>query len=328
MRAVLCLPVLFVCLACGPRSDPPMAEVPSYGTFSIVAHDPERGQLGIAVASRVLAAGAVVPFARADVGAVATQAFANVGYGPRALEMLDDGMAPDEVLDRLTSTDPLATRRQVALVDGRGRVAVHTGDATLPHAGDLEGDGYACQGNILVGAEVLDAMAAAFEEATGPLAERLVHALSAAEAAGGDRRGKQSAALLVVERHGGYARGNDRRVDLRVDDHDDPVAELARLLVLHRRTFPPPPPLPALAGLEREPRTGDTPRAAWEHWRRARSRHAPEPGPWGAAAEHGVYVGTRRTEDAAEVVLGVPPGPTIVRIPVQRTEAGWQVAPP
>lgn len=199
-------------------------------TFSIVAHDPVTGDVGVAVQSRFFAVGAVVPWARAGVGAVATQARANTGYGPRALELLVEGVAPGEAIETLTGDDDRRTERQVAVVDASGRVASFTGEACLAWAGGVTGDGYAVQGNILAGPGVVDAMAVAFETAGGDLASRMVAALAAGQAAGGDARGRQSAALLVVREGGGYDGGNDRYIDLRVDDHPAPIRELARLL--------------------------------------------------------------------------------------------------
>lgn len=206
-------------------------------TFSIVAIDRETGELGVAVQSKVPAVGAIVPFARAGVGAVATQAAANPSYGPKALERLAAGEAPDAVVKALTAADPQAGRRQLAVIDARGRVASHTGDGCLAWAGGRAGNGYAVQGNILAGREVVDAMAKAFEDSTGPLADRLIAALAAGQDAGGDKRGRQSAALLIVRKGWGYAGLNDRFRDLRVDDHPTPIAELRRVLGVHRKIF-------------------------------------------------------------------------------------------
>ncbi|BDG62093.1 DUF1028 domain-containing protein [Caldinitratiruptor microaerophilus] len=209
---------------------------PLIGTFSIVARDPATGELGVAVQSRFLAVGAVVPWARAGVGAVATQARANVRFGPEGLGLLAQGLAAAEVLNRLIQADPERDHRQVAIVDARGTAAAWTGPGCLPWAGHHVGDSYACQGNILAGPDVVPAMARAFESAGGHLADRLLAALEAGQAAGGDSRGMQAAALLVVRENGGYL-GGDRLVDLRVDDHPQPIAELRRLLELSRQTF-------------------------------------------------------------------------------------------
>ncbi len=211
-------------------------------TFSIVAHDPAEAAWGVAVASKFLAAGAVVSWARAGAGAVATQALARVSAGPQGLELMAAGLSAEDTLERLVRDDPGRAHRQIGLVDAQGRSAAHTGEECLPWAGHRLGQGYACQGNILTGPETLDAMAAAFESASGDLAARLVAALRAGDRAGGDRRGKQSAAVLVVKPGGGYGGDNDRYLDLRVDDHPDPVNRLAELLDLHRLYFGSTPP--------------------------------------------------------------------------------------
>lgn len=210
----------------------PLWGLESAGTFSIVAFDPKTGDLGIAVASKVLAVGAIVPYAQAKVGAIATQAFANTTYGPRGLMLLKKGLTPQQALERLLKADKDRDYRQVGIVDAKGRIATYTGKKCLPWAGHVVGKGYAVQGNILAGEQVVKAMARAFEEAKGELAERLMAALEAGEAAGGDSRGKQSAALLVVREKGGYAGFDDRYIDLRVDDHPEPVKELRRLLTI------------------------------------------------------------------------------------------------
>jgi uncharacterized Ntn-hydrolase superfamily protein len=213
--------------------------LPGVATFSIVACDTLRGEWGVAVASRFLAVGSVVPWARAGVGAIATQAVANTDFGPLALESLQKGYTAIETLDRLIDGDPQRATRQVGVVDAGGASATFTGERCESWAGGLHGPGFAIQGNILGGPDVADAMAKAFQITEGSLPERLLAALVAGEAAGGDRRGKQSAALLVVKARGGYQGGNDRYVDLRVDDAEDPIAELARLYSLHARTFLP-----------------------------------------------------------------------------------------
>ena len=206
-------------------------------TFSIVAYDPEAGEWGVAVESKFLAVGPVVPWAAANVGAIATQAFANTSYGPRGLELLRSGLSAEEVVKKLTEEDEEREHRQLGVVDAQGRAAAFTGKECYEWAGHLVGDGYACQGNILASQRVVEAMAEAFEKTEGSLADRLLEALRAGQAAGGDRRGQQSAALLVVKERGGYGGFTDRLVDLRVDDHPQPIEELARLLKLQRLYF-------------------------------------------------------------------------------------------
>jgi uncharacterized Ntn-hydrolase superfamily protein len=203
-------------------------------TFSIVAFDPETGDLGVATQSKFLAVGAVVPWARAGVGAVATQSWANTAYGPEGLRLMAAGWTAEEALNYLISTDHNPAQRQVLLVDAHGRAAAYTGEDCYEWAGHVVGDGYACGGNILVNEDTVRAMAETFEATKGPLAERMVAALAAGQAAGGDSRGQQSAALLVVRTAGGYDGRNDRYIDLRVDDHPEPIAELERILRLHR----------------------------------------------------------------------------------------------
>ena len=203
-------------------------------TFSIVACDPANGDLGVAVQSKFLAVGSVVPWARAGVGAVATQAWANTTYGPEGLRLMAAGWTAQEALGHLLITDHDVRQRQVLLVDASGRAAGHTGEACHDWAGHLVGDGYACAGNILIGPDTVQAMAKRFEGSTGRLAERLVAALAAGQAAGGDSRGQQSAAVLVARTGGGYGGRNDRFIDLRVDDHAEPIKELERILGLHR----------------------------------------------------------------------------------------------
>ncbi|HEV8404150.1 MAG TPA: DUF1028 domain-containing protein [Candidatus Limnocylindrales bacterium] len=199
-------------------------------TFSIVARDTVTGDLGVAVQSKFLAVGAVVPWARAGVGAVATQAFANVAYGPDGLALLAGGAASREALARLVAADDLADERQVGIVDAHGGSASHTGRRCFAWAGARTGPGFAAQGNILAGAAVVDGLADTFTAGGQPFPELLVSCLAAADAAGGDRRGRESAALLVVRAGGGYGGGDDRWIDLRVDHHDDPIGELGRLL--------------------------------------------------------------------------------------------------
>ncbi|MHB1981624.1 MAG: DUF1028 domain-containing protein [Sulfobacillus sp.] len=206
-------------------------------TFSIVARDLATASFGVAVQSKFLAVGSVVPFAAWDAGAIATQAWGNTTYGPRALEWLRAGMAAPEVVQRLTEEDAGRAHRQLGVVDQAGRAAAYTGSECMDWAGHIVGDGFSCQGNILAGAAVASAMAEAFQKSTAPFAYRLVAALEAGQAAGGDRRGQESAALLVVRKDSGYSGFNDRAVDLRVDDHPSPIAELSRILDLHQLYF-------------------------------------------------------------------------------------------
>jgi uncharacterized Ntn-hydrolase superfamily protein len=207
-------------------------------TYSIVACDLEAEQWGVAVQSKFLAVGAVVPWAEPRVGAIATQAYANPRYGPDGLALLRDGLSAKEVVERLASTDNGRDQRQLGVVDGRGDAATFTGGQCSAWAGGRTGDGYAAQGNILVSEGTVAALAATFEATAGrPLAQRLLDCLDAAQAAGGDSRGQQSAALLVVEREGGYAGLSDAVVDLRVDDHERPLEELRRLVGLHEELF-------------------------------------------------------------------------------------------
>lgn len=219
------------------------AEPPEVATYSIVARDPETGEIGVAVQSKFIAVGAVVPFAKAGVGAVATQAYANVGYGPRALRLLADGASPGEVVSILTRHDPKAARRQFGLLTAEGEAATYTGARCFGWAGGKIGKDCVAQGNILAGEAVVTALVENFHSSAGSgkaLAERLIDALDAAEEAGGDRRGKQSAALLVVRENWGYDGGNDRFRDLRVDEHRTPIAELRRIYAAHRKLFPRP----------------------------------------------------------------------------------------
>ncbi|HEY4871651.1 MAG TPA: DUF1028 domain-containing protein [Candidatus Dormibacteraeota bacterium] len=206
-------------------------------TFSIVAADPLAGESGVAVASKFLSAGAVVPWARGGVGAIATQSYANTSYGPAGLDLLADGLAPQAVIERLTAADPDSAKRQVGIVDMQGRAATFSGAECFPWFGGLTADNVAIQGNILVGEATVASMLQAFRATGGTLAGRLLAALKAGDRAGGDRRGKQSAALLVVKPAGGYGGHNDRCLDLRVDDHPHPVDELERLTGLWRLYF-------------------------------------------------------------------------------------------
>lgn len=229
---------------------------PRFGTFSIVAHDRARGEWGVAVQSKFIAVGAVVPWARAEVGAVATQALANVAYGPEGLALLAKGTSAPDVVKKLTAADAKREDRQLGVVDAKGGAASYTGKKCMEWAGHEVGDGFACQGNILFGPSVVRAMARAYETTPGDLPERFLAALSAGQREGGDRRGMQSAAMLIVRKDGGYDAGSDRWVDVRVDDHPSPIEELRRVFKLYDLTM-----------LEREdpatlvPLTGDTARS-------------------------------------------------------------------
>jgi len=201
-------------------------------TFSIVAYDPVNGDWGVTVASRYFSVGAVVPWAEAGVGAIATQANVNVGYGPRGLELLRQGLPAKEVLARLLAEDqfPPTDGRQVAIIDRNGNIAAYTGPAAQTWAGDKQGKTWSAQGNILAGPQVVEAMGRAFEATEGELAEKLYAALKAGDEAGGDRRGKQSASMLIVRKGGGRNINNDRYLYLNVDDNPQPIPELRRLL--------------------------------------------------------------------------------------------------
>ena len=223
-------------------------------TYSIVACDLDRREWGVAVQSRFLAIGALAAFAQAEVGAVATQSFMNTDYGATGLRLIREGLSARDALDRVLASDPEPEKRQVGVVDRGGGVASHTGAACMDWAGHRTGAGFAAQGNMLVGAETVDALADTFAATAGPLARRLLAALLAAQAAGGDRRGQQSAALIVARRGGGYG-GADVAVDLRVDDSPEPLGELERLLGLHELYFGATPPerwLPVRGELEAE----------------------------------------------------------------------------
>ena len=215
-------------------------------TYSIAACDLKAGQWGVAVQSKFLSVGSVVPWAEPGVGAIATQAYANPRYGPNGLALLRDGKSAQEAVDELTAADDGREQRQLGIVDGKGRAATYTGEECYDWAGGRTGEGYAAQGNILVSAETVDALVETFEKSGGkPLAERLLDCLAAAQAAGGDKRGQQSASLLIVERDGGYAQLSDIVVDLRVEDHARPIEELTRIYRLHQAIF------------------GETPRDQW-----------------------------------------------------------------
>jgi uncharacterized Ntn-hydrolase superfamily protein len=207
-------------------------------TYSIVACDLGSGQWGVATQSKFLAVGSVVPWAEPQVGAIATQSYANPRYGPDGLALLRQGLGADEVATRLTEADEGREQRQLGVVDAQGRAATFTGSECHDWAGGRTGEGYAAQGNILISGDTVDALAETFESSAGrPLAERLLDCLDAAQAAGGDRRGQQSAAVLVVEKDAGYAQLSDVVIDLRVDDHPRPLEELRRIYRLHDALF-------------------------------------------------------------------------------------------
>jgi len=234
VRALLLLVLAGCASAHRPAGEPVVA------TFSIVAYDPDTKELGVAVQSKFIAVGSVVPWAKAGVGAVATQSYANTTYGPKALDLMSQGVEPERVMSLLTDIDRKAADRQVGLVDAKSRSATFTGDQCNAWAGGIKGENFACQGNILAGEDVVKNMAKSFRESKGDLGERLIAALEAGQDAGGDRRGMQSAALLIVRDGWGYGGFNDRYRDLRVDDHAEPIKELKRVYDLHREIFPKP----------------------------------------------------------------------------------------
>ncbi len=221
-------------VATSPEAPPPVA------TFSIVALDPETGEIGVGVQSKIVGVGAIVPFAKAGVGAIATQAYANVGYGPLGLLAMDAGMDADDTLALLVRDDPARSARQVGVLDANGNSATHTGADCFEWAGGIARENFSVQGNILTGPEVVEAMAEAFETTEGLLAERILAALRAGQDAGGDSRGRQSAALLIVREGWGYGGIGDRFRDIRVDEHETPIEELERGYVMHRDLFPRP----------------------------------------------------------------------------------------
>jgi uncharacterized Ntn-hydrolase superfamily protein len=206
-------------------------------TFSIAARDPSNGDLGIIVQSKFPCVGSVVHWALAEVGAIATQAWANTSYGPKGLELLSSGKSAQDVLDTLVRNDEKAEHRQVGIVDASGGVAVHTGGDCMDWAGHVAGNGFTCQGNILASGDVVSDMASAYESTEGDLIDKLFAGLKAGQAAGGDRRGMQSAAVLVVRKEGGYEGGNDRYVDVRVDEHPSPIKELERIFKVYDMTL-------------------------------------------------------------------------------------------
>ncbi|MXV81961.1 DUF1028 domain-containing protein [Candidatus Poribacteria bacterium] len=212
--------------------------LPPIATFSIVGYDAETGALGIAVQSKFFAVGSVVPWAAAGVGAIATQSWANTTFGPNGLKLLKSGLSAEQTLARLIAEDPGRATRQVGIVDAQGNIANYTGDECNAWAGAVSGKHYTAQGNILASEEVVKAMGKTFEATEGELADRLMAALFAGQAAGGDARGQQSAALLVVQEGSGYGGFNDRYIDLRVDDAEKPIEELQRLLEIHKQLVP------------------------------------------------------------------------------------------
>ena len=223
-------------------SDPDISDKKSsllpVATFSIVGYDAETGALGIAVQSKFFAVGSVVPWAEAGVGAIATQSWANTTFGPNGLKLLKSGLSAEQTLERLIADDPGHATRQVGIVDAKGNVAHYTGDECNAWAGAVSGKHYTAQGNILAGEAVVKAMGKAFEATDGELADKLMAALFAGQEAGGDTRGQQSAALLVVQEGNGYGGFNDRYIDLRVDDAEKPIEELQRLLEIHKQLVP------------------------------------------------------------------------------------------
>ncbi len=213
-------------------------QISPVATFSIVGYDLNNGDLGIAVQSKFFAVGAVVPWAETGVGAIATQSWANTTFGPRGLELLKIGLSAQQTLDHLIKDDSGRKTRQVGIVDANGNVANYTGEECHGWAGAVSGKNYTAQGNILAGQDVVKAMGTAFEKMEGELADKLMAALFAGQENGGDKRGQQSAALLVVRKKGGYGGFNDRYIDLRVDDAEKPIQELQRLLEIHKKFFP------------------------------------------------------------------------------------------
>ncbi len=202
-------------------------------TFSIVAYDPEKKEWGVAVQSKFIAVGSIVPFAKANVGAIATQAWANTSYGPKGLALLEQGMSAEETIKIITQHDEKREQRQVGIVDSFGNVASFTGKKCFDWAGHVIGENYACQGNILVSEDTVLAMSHAYRETSGDLVEKLLAALEEGQEAGGDSRGKQSAAILIVKEEGAYDGGTDRYINVRVDKHEHPIKELRRVFELY-----------------------------------------------------------------------------------------------
>jgi len=231
---------------------------PRPSTFSIVARDPERDAVGIAVQSKFVSVGSVVPFASADAGAIATQSFANVAYGSDGVELLREGHTAGEVIEELTDADDRSPERQVGVVGQDGSIAAFTGAECFEFAGDIQGKNYTVQGNILENSETLEAMAETYETADGGLPDRLIAALHAGNEAGGDARGEQGAALYVVKPEGGYDGGNDRWIDVRVDDHPHPIDELERVFRIYDVTLLEREPLDEFRSLDGETAAGVT----------------------------------------------------------------------
>jgi len=236
------LPLIACGLLLAGRAAAQNGDPPGLSTFSIVACDPEGGFLGVAVQSRVVGAGSIVPAAEAEVGAIASQAVANVAFKRRGLELMRQGRSPQEVLEELRRTDPGISRRQFALIDEECRTAAFTGDSAQAWAGHRTGPHFSVQGNILAGAAVVDSMASAFQQAEAarrPFGERMLAALKAGQAAGGDRRGRQGAGMLIVKKGGGYGGGDDVYADLHVEDHVEPILELERVYNVWMALFHP-----------------------------------------------------------------------------------------
>lgn len=229
-----------ICLGLLVEAESSAGDAPQVATFSIVAVDRETGEIGVAVQSKIVSVGSIVPYAKAGVGAVATQAFANPGFGPLGLLLLESGASPAHCIEFFKKGDPGMADRQIGVISASGVAETFTGERCGDWAGGKVGDGYAVQGNILAGEAVVGEMAAAFESSEGVLAERLLAALEAGQQAGGDKRGRQSAALLIVRAGWGYGGGNDRFRDLRVDEHETPIEELKRVYRAHRNLFPRP----------------------------------------------------------------------------------------
>lgn len=234
MTRLICYNLLLIPFFTGAENFSPI------GTFSIVARDPQSGEIGVAVQSKFVAVGAVVPYAMAGVGAIATQALGNPRYGPVGLGLLESGKSAKETIEILTHADPMYQHRQLGILPVQGTPYTFTGSKCMGWAGGKTGENFTVQGNILEGAEVVEEMAYSFEDFNGTLAERMLAALEAGQRAGGDKRGRQSASLLVVREGWGYSGLNDRFRDIRVDDHTQPIIELKRIYRLHRKIFPRP----------------------------------------------------------------------------------------
>ncbi|TYB31510.1 MAG: DUF1028 domain-containing protein [Candidatus Mcinerneyibacterium aminivorans] len=236
MKRILIFLLIFTAMISSMFSE--ITNTKKIATFSVVAYDEETNELGVAVQSKFLAVGAVVPYAKANTGAIASQAWGNTKYGPEGLKFLEMGVSPKKVTEILTFKDKDSDQRQLGIVDGQGNSYTFTGKNCMKWAGGESGDSFAIQGNILAGEEVVEAMVEKFKNTENlPLGKRLIEVLKAGEHAGGDKRGRQSASLLVVAENGGYSGYNDRFIDLRVDDHETPIKELMRIYKLHEKTF-------------------------------------------------------------------------------------------